>query len=447
MKKTTLLLLIFISSFTFSHAQVWNPLGALTALGNASSGVKVIVTSQYDGAVYVGGTFTGSVNYLAKYNSTTNTWQQVGSGINGPVYALAMYKNNLYVGGSFTSAGGLTVKNIVSFSPVGGFNQVLDGLNGPVNCFSIPDDSSKLYIGGTFTASGGGGTALSRIASLTSTASWVPLGTGVSQGVNSIIECTIAGMKSVYAGTDDITSPVYKYSGVSAWTALPSLTGGKVNALASINGYLYCGGEFNQPYFCGAKWDGINWSSLITNLVPANKIYSFLKVNTRLYIGGAFTGLGVNSACNYIARIEGPSVPFQAVLTANSLAGAPLAIANISGYLIAGGNWLANGMNISISSTTIGIDEISNYIESSTFFPNPMSNQATFNVTLKKHFNSSSFMIYNNQGQLVAEKFTDNIGTNNLLFNIDRDNLKSGIYHFQLILDGHSVKSDSFIIE
>ena len=446
MKKTTLLLIIFIFSFIFSQAQMWNSLGPLTALGNASSGIKAIAVSPYDGNIYVGGTFTGSVNYLARYNSTTNTWLQIGS-LNGPVYAMATYKGKLYIGGSFTSADGLTVKNIVSLSVTGAFNQVLDGLNGQVNCFNVPEDSSKLYIGGTFIASGGGGTTLSRIASLTTTTSWVPLGTGLSQGVNSITEYTAATVKSVYAGTDDLTSPVYKFSGISAWTALPSLTGGKVNALASINGYLYCGGEFNQPYFCGAKWDGTNWSSLITNLVPANKIYSFLKVNTRLYIGGAFTGIGVNSACNYIARIEGPSIPFQAVLTANSLAGAPQAICNWGGYLVAGGNWLANGMNISITSTTIGIDEISNYIESSTFFPNPMSSQATFSVKLKKHFNSSSFMIYNNQGQLVAEKFIDNISTNDLLFNIDRDNLKSGIYHFQLILDGHSVKSDSFIIE
>lgn len=446
MKKTTTLLLIFISSFIFSQAQVWNSLGPLTALGNASIGVRAIAVSQYDGSIYAGGTFTGNVNFLVKYNTTTNTWQQIGS-LNGPVYAMATYKGNLYVGGSFTSAGGLTVKNIVSISASGVFNQVLDGLNGSVNCFNVPSDSSKLYIGGTFTSSGGGGTPLSRIASLTTTTAWLPLGAGLLQSVNSITEFTAATVKSVYAGTDDLTSPVYKFSGVSAWTALPSLTGGKVNALASIHGYLYCGGEFNQPYFCGAKWDGSNWSSLSTNLVPANKIYSFLKVNTRLYIGGAFTGIGVNSACNYIARIEGAGIPFQAVLTGNNLAGAPQAIANWGGNLVAGGNWLANGMNISITSTTIGIDEISNYIESSTFFPNPMSSQATFNVKLKKHFNSSSFMIYNNQGQLVAEKFTDNISTNELVFNVDRDNLKSGIYHFQLILDGHSVQSDSFIIE
>ena len=284
MKKTTLLLIIFISSFIFSQAQVWNSLGPITALGNASSGIKAIA-ANYNGFIFVGGTFTGSVNYLATYNSGTNSWLPIGS-LNGPVYAMAAYKGKLYIGGSFTSAGGLTVKNIVSLSVNGVFNQVLDGLNGTVNCFNVPEDSSKLYIGGTFTASGGGGTALSRIASLTTTTSWVPLGTGLSQGVNSITEHTAATVKSVYAGTDDLTSPVYKFSGISAWTALPSLTGGKVNALASINGYLYCGGEFNQPYFCGAKWDGTNWSSLITNLVPANKIYSFLKVNTRLYIGG-----------------------------------------------------------------------------------------------------------------------------------------------------------------
>ena len=60
------------------------------------------------GNLYVGGSFTiaGGVfaTNIAKWNGST--WSALGSGVGGEVWALAVSGRDLYVGGWFTTAGG-----------------------------------------------------------------------------------------------------------------------------------------------------------------------------------------------------------------------------------------------------------------------------------------------------------------------------------------------------
>lgn len=444
MKKFYSILAFLICSILNTNGQVWNTLGS-TALGNTSNGVRAIAVSPYDGTLYVGGTFTGGVSYLAKYNSALGTWEQVGSGVNGPVYALAFYKNNLYVGGSFSLAGGQAAKNIVSISSNGSYSLVSDGLNGQVNCLYQAADSSKLYVGGAFTASGGGGTPLARMASIVTNA-WAALGTNLSSPVNTITEHTVGANKKVYVGTDNVSTPVYEYSG-STWTSLSGITGGKVNALASAFGYLYAGGEFSQPTFCISKWDGTSWGTATTVLNAVSYIHSFYKMNSSLIVGGTFSNVGVGSAATNIAKIDGANIPFKAVLSSGTIGGPAKAINLQAGKLIAAGNWSSAGNNVSITSTTIGVEEISDNIESATLFPNPVTDNSKLSIKLKKHVSSASLMIYNNQGQLVAEKFTEDIQGTEINFEIEKNNLNAGIYLYSIILDGQSSAAQTFLVQ
>jgi hypothetical protein len=97
-------------------------------------------------------------------------------GMNGSVYALTVYFNQLIVGGNFTTAGGTSANRVVawdgsSWSPLGsGMNDIVYGLTVYGN---------KMIAGGGFTTAGG--TAANRIAAWDGS-SWSPLGSGMNGG-------------------------------------------------------------------------------------------------------------------------------------------------------------------------------------------------------------------------------------------------------------------------
>ena len=74
------------------------------------------------GNLYAGGFFTTaggvSANYIAKWDGSS--WSALGSGIDNLVLALAVDgAGNLYAGGSFTTAGGVIANNIAKWDGSG----------------------------------------------------------------------------------------------------------------------------------------------------------------------------------------------------------------------------------------------------------------------------------------------------------------------------------------
>ena len=136
-------------------------------LGSGTNSFHVAALTVFDDgggpALYVGGIFTTaggvSANNIAKWNGAT--WSSLGSGTGGPsphVYALTVLDDGsgsaLYAGGSFASAGGVTVNGIAkwdgsSWSPLG------SGVGGPfplVHALTVFNDRSgpAIYAGGLF---------------------------------------------------------------------------------------------------------------------------------------------------------------------------------------------------------------------------------------------------------------------------------------------------------
>ncbi|MFN3385644.1 MAG: hypothetical protein ACK42Y_03540, partial [Candidatus Thermochlorobacter sp.] len=86
------------------------------------------------------------------HNMTKSTWNSVGTGVGGidfpSVLSFAVYNGELYVGGSFTEAGGTSANNIArwngtNWSSVG--VQKSNGVNGSVNALMVYN--GELYVG------------------------------------------------------------------------------------------------------------------------------------------------------------------------------------------------------------------------------------------------------------------------------------------------------------
>ena len=96
---------------TFSDAN-WSSLGA-----GVNGSVVALVASGKD--LYAGGTFRTaggiSANYIAKWDGSS--WTALGSGVSGNVLALAVSGNEVYAGGRFTKAGGSAGNYIATTAP------------------------------------------------------------------------------------------------------------------------------------------------------------------------------------------------------------------------------------------------------------------------------------------------------------------------------------------
>jgi hypothetical protein len=168
----------------------WSALG-LGVFGN----VTALVSLGNDLYVGCGAWATNSggapvlVNGIAKWDGTS--WSPLGSGVGGGrVYALAVSGTNLYVGGDFSLAGGISATNGVAKWD-GTSWSALDSASGLVNkgypytpiVFALAVVGHNLYAGGAFTTTDG--TACNNIAKWDGSA-WTGLGSGTVGGVSAI---------------------------------------------------------------------------------------------------------------------------------------------------------------------------------------------------------------------------------------------------------------------
>jgi hypothetical protein len=143
-------------------------------------------------ALYAGGSFQSAggvaASCIAKWNGAS--WSALGSGVDDSlgfrsVDALAscdVAGPVLYVGGTFTTAGGLAAGNIAKWDGQGWTGS---GFNDAPRAMAVYDDGGgpALYAGGYFTSAGG--VAVSHVARWNGS-SWSPLGSGISSEVFSL---------------------------------------------------------------------------------------------------------------------------------------------------------------------------------------------------------------------------------------------------------------------
>jgi hypothetical protein len=294
-------------------------------------------------ALYAGGYFTeagaSGAKYVAEWNGAG--WSALsgplGVGVQGSdfpvVHALCTYDDGsgpaLYVGGSFTSAGGLPAHHIAKWDGSNWSSLDGPGGGGSVRALHVHDDGNgqALYAGGAFISAGG--VTAYNIAKWNGI-SWSPLvgsgGVGTSGVVSALTTYDDGTGAALYAGGDFLQAGgievwrVAKWDGQD-WFPLVGSSGvgvgfaAGVYALASYddgNGpSLYAGGWFETAGGLEsrsmARWDGTEWSPLIDNGFNGTNglVWALIPyhdgVRTSLYVGGLFEIAG-GILCNHLAR-------------------------------------------------------------------------------------------------------------------------------------------------
>ena len=312
---------------TAKYIAQWNG-SVWSVLGSGMDDAVLALAVDGAGHLYAGGAFTTAggvtVNHIAQWDGSA--WLALGSGMDGAVNALAVVPRvgggtDLYAGGDFTTAGGVTVNYIAqwngsAWSPLG------SGVGSTVYALAV-DGSGHLYAGGGFTTAGG--VTVSHIA-LWDGSAWSALGTGM---VNIVHALAVDGVGHLYAGgakfftlingafvpTGDSTF-IAQWDG-SAWSDISFGVDSTVSALAVDGaGTLYAGGNFLMAGGGGthiAHWDGSTWSPLgsgVDNGVNALSVDGA----GHLYAGGNFMLAG-NKLSPFIAQA---SLPVPAVTTPTS---------------------------------------------------------------------------------------------------------------------------------
>jgi hypothetical protein len=315
-------------------------------------GVAVILLDG-SGNLFIGGSFTtaGDVvaNHLARWDGSR--WSDVGGGMDGSVSALAVDgSGNLYAGGYFTTAGGVGASNIARWDGAhwSALGSGTDSFYGGVSALAL-DGSGNLYAGGGFITAGGASTyGIARWDG----ANWSALGSGLNWGAE-VFDLAEDGSGNLYAAGSFTTAGGISVNNIarwdgSQWSSMGNGLNDSIYALAvDGSGNLYAGGNFiasgeaSANYI--ARWDGSAWNPLDSSV---NWTVYDLAVDGsgNLYVGGEFTTAG-GLAANGIARWDGANWnSLGSGLGGNGNGGWPNALAlDGSGNLYAGGYFSTAG--------------------------------------------------------------------------------------------------------
>jgi hypothetical protein len=224
---------------------------------------------------YIGGDFTSvggiPASHIAHYNTATHQWSALGGGVNNRVYAIISNGRYVYVGGYFTHAGNVNATDLAvwdnqtqTWSKVGNADLVHAVTSPSVKALAF-DNQGHLIVGGQFDTIGGLSTP--NIAKWNGS-TWSKLGAGVGD------------------------------------------TNAEVDALAVSGNDLYAGGTFTTPSYSVAHWNGSSWSGLGSGLIHSfyKDVYAVAVSGSNVYIGGSFdtvTDSGGDLSVKNIARWNG----------------------------------------------------------------------------------------------------------------------------------------------
>jgi hypothetical protein len=242
-------------------------------------------------ALYVGGSFASAggvpAENIARWDG--NSWSSLGGGIQGRVLAMAIFDDGrgpaLYAAGDFGTADGQPANNIARWSGTR-WETLGSGLTSAgsagVGALAVYDDGSgeALYVGGSFTQAGGrSAQSIARWDGL----AWDRVGFGTTDSVAALEVYDDGSGPVLYAGgnffvmSGVIAEGIARWDG-NSWSALGSGMGVGVNGyVSSLQVFeedgvpvLMVGGNMNRaggmPVAAIARWGALGWSTVDSGL-------------------------------------------------------------------------------------------------------------------------------------------------------------------------------------
>lgn len=307
-----ILLCVFLATLSLQALQAADFLSPEYGTGLDSSTYAVVVDGEN---VYVGGSFSHAGGVAAESIAMWDgsKWVPLGSGIKGRVDDLLFLNGKLYAVGDFTEAGGVAADCIAVWN---GFQWSSLG-TGPLfqtqtgtsrgSIVALATDGTNIFIGGGFTSING--VAANYVAKYDGQA-WSQVGAGLTTSVNDIEY----GGGMLYAAGQLIS----RFDG-QTWTAIGLNVKVKTESLGTINGMagylsynagtLYAGGAFSEISGVAAngvaKFDGSTWSPVGTGINDTSfGVFGLLATGNELFVGGGFTMIG-GIKSNNVGRFDG----------------------------------------------------------------------------------------------------------------------------------------------
>lgn len=293
---------------------------------NATTGGQVsCAIVMDDGTIVVGGSFTAiggvTARRIAVWNPVSQTWAELGPGLNGNVFGLALgrgdYTGNLIIVGSFTAngAGAGTFRRIIRWDGAI-FTEINTGMNDTILDVDVAPNG-WIYIVGLFTATGGGSTMRTFAAydaspggtdlwynlivtSLTGTNTWSVKtsrdntkvfigGDFTAINGNALLRC-VAQWNVAAGGTGTFSA---METGLSAQVI--DLEFGPDNALYAT-GFFSQDGAFTRLVRRFAKWNGVTWEEVGRGEINVPLYFQAWDKRGNAYISGEQTNpFGTNT--------------------------------------------------------------------------------------------------------------------------------------------------------
>ncbi len=442
-------LIYILLSYENCWAQNWNQCGAPIKF---ASPVNVI-----NGNLYTCGLDTSLQSSMdrkiAFYDGVT--WDTLlGKTYDGGAYAFEYFNGNLYVGGRFKHIGDSIqsmsqdgIRNLarwdgMKFDSIGAFPVSL--WSGEV--WALQVYNNELYVGGSFLNAAGQNIAC--IARYDGS-SWYPLGSGLTGTFRTVYSMTIFNGDLIVAGT------FYTAGGVPAeniarwdgnqWYPMGNGLSPHVFCVLvdSISNTLYAsgniGGSGATPISYVAKWDGQNWQQ-VGNGLPATSW------GMSMYQGILYAGTRA-PVPNKIMRLIGQTWQPLATYPTN---GGISELCEFQGALFAGATFYEidsiccfYGLAKYSDTLTVGFNNENQNDFNFNIYPNPAKDRITISLN-NMFYGKSEIKLFNAYSELVFQKtFTDN--TSEIELKIP-EHLVSGVYICTIVNSGHEY-SKSFILE